>query len=125
MKDRSNSCENLNSVEHNVLIRRIAIELSILQRYALDIQNSLSDLRELDGLDTNTTIKLQALDLMSQVLDDVSNLMSSISMDGSHSTHNLQEIEKSVRLTDLRRRLMGNDLARQTKNDDSGELRLL
>lgn len=120
----SESNEVLN-IEHCILLKRIATELSIMQDYAAEIQNIFSNVIQLSDLDTTASMKLQSLDLLSQSLDDIVSLMVCISADRYNNVHNQQKIVSVIKLTDLRQRLVSTDFFGQSKNSESGDLTLL
>lgn len=87
------------------LARRLAEELDGATAVAEDCQSALSDVME-HGLTQPLAMRLQALDLLSQRLDELSMLLKRLErLDGAGSIP--LHMFENMRLTDVSRRLMG------------------
>ena len=126
MTDNTNKASSdLGIIDHHILLDRIANEITVMHSCALDTQITLGELARSDDIAAVTSMKLQKLDMMSQVLDDLTKLYRFIAMDRYDRNHNCHDLEDAINLTDLRRRLIGTELFHSEKDSSSGSFTLL
>ncbi|MBS0410651.1 MAG: hypothetical protein JSR86_12105 [Proteobacteria bacterium] len=106
-KGPASSFGDADSVSLKDLARRLADELDGASSVAEDCQSALGEVME-HGLTQPLAIRLQALDLLSQRLDELSLLLRRLErLDGGGSIPS--HMFANMRLTDVSRRLMGAD----------------
>ena len=126
MTDNTNKASSdLGIIDHHILHDRIANEITVMHSSALDTQITLGELARSDDIDAVTSMKLQKLDLMSQVLDDLTKLLRFIAMDRYDRNLYCHDLEDAINLTVLRRRLIGIELFLSEKDSSSGSFTLL
>ncbi|MEO1195462.1 MAG: hypothetical protein AAFX45_04745 [Pseudomonadota bacterium] len=125
MTDEAMRLSSVKYVQHTDLLEKVSLELFALHTRANDIQNLLSEITDALDLDEQATQGLQGIDLMSQILDDISKLMLVLS-DGEYNVrHEVSSIEDCVRLMDLSKRLSGVRALEGECDVPSGTLTLL
>ena len=102
---RSNDLADADGVSLKDLARRLAEELDGASAVAEDCQAALGEVME-HGMSQPLAMRLQALDLLSQRLDELSMLLKRLErLDGAGSIP--MHMFSNMRLTDVSRRLMG------------------
>ncbi|MGA0599804.1 hypothetical protein ACO2Q3_03775 [Caulobacter sp. KR2-114] len=104
---RQSSLDGGDGVSLRDLARRLAEELDSASEVAQDCQGALGEVVE-KGLTERLAVRLQALDLLSQRLDELSMLLKRLErLEGAGSIP--MHMFANMRLTDVSRRLMGAD----------------
>ncbi|MEL7105270.1 MAG: hypothetical protein AAGM21_05075 [Pseudomonadota bacterium] len=125
MTDEAMRLSSVKYVQHTDLLEKVSLELFALHTRANDIQNLLGEIADALDLDEQATQGLQGIDLLSQILDDISKLMLVLS-DGEYNVrHEVSSIEDCVRLMDLSKRLSGVSALDRECDVPSGTLTLL
>jgi len=104
-RTRGSSYDEAEGVSLRDLARRLADELDSASEVAQDCQSALGEVVE-HGMTEPLAVRLQALDLLSQRLDELSMLLKRLErFEGAGSIP--MHMFANMRLTDVSRRLMG------------------
>ena len=110
------------AVAHAEFLRRMVQELSALRWIALDIQDTTGELAGAQRPSPEMIRKLQKIDILTQVLDDLANVTHWASEQDHSVPHAATDLAARLRLVDLVDRLAHGKPSDHTKADLSGDV---
>lgn len=124
MKETSIKASVNCSISHADLLRRLADEISLLGWMALDVQETSSLLASMVDPDATTIKKLQKIDVMTQMLEDLGCLLHWLATQDEFVTHNANYLTHQIRLTELVTRIVHGIPTEEKDYFSSGDVAL-